>query len=248
MAITFDIHTHTVRSDGKSTAEENIQNATKRLQTLGISDHGPGHPWYGIRKKGLEQQRIEIDELRGDFPVLQGIEANIMSEDGKNDLAGLPPLDYVLIGHHRGIFPRSLFSVHLSLLARRNPEAARKCITDASIAAMDDTRIDAITHPGAYVPVDMPRLAAAAAEKGVLIEINTRHPLPVEDAKAAYAAGATFLLSSDAHLAERVGVVDASELCAKEAGIPDEAIINSPGYRWDRGVRLERLKDVFLRA
>lgn len=248
MAILFDLHTHTHYSDGKSSVDDNISAALQKGIVLGISDHGPGHPWYGIRKKNLAREKEDIVRASqsSNAPILQGIEANIMAADGSNDLDDLPTLDYVLIGHHKGIFPRSFFSTYLMMLKQIDRDKARRIITEATIACMDDPRIDVITHPGAYVPVDMPVMAAAAREKGVLIELNQRHPLSLSQAREAQQAGATFLLSSDAHRGENIGRVPDAEAVAKAAGIPPQAIVNSPEYRWDRDIRLHRLCDMLV--
>lgn len=250
MSITFDLHTHTRESDGKSLLSENIDSARQLGIGLGTSDHGPGHPWFGIRKNRIDSQKQQIQaaQQHSTLPLLQGLEANLVSRDGGNDLQGVPPLDYVLLGHHKGTLPFSFFPTWLLILNRSNPQKARTVMTDASIAAMSDGRIDAITHPGAYVPVHMDALARAAAQQGVLIEINQRHPLPVQDARLARQAGATFLLSSDAHLCTRIGQVDQAWAVAREAGIAEEHIVNSPAYRWDREIRLHRLKERLCRA
>lgn len=249
MDILFDIHTHTRYSDGKSSVAENVAAARKRGLTVGISDHGPGHPWYGVGKRDLLHSASEIAALTAaeadgrSLQVLQGIEANLMSESGETDIPGDPVLDYYLLGYHKGIFPKSGFSLSMKLLEARDSEAARRRMTDAMIAALADGRIDVITHPGTYIPVEMARLAEAATAQGVLLELNQRHPMSAADARAALAAGAHFLVSSDAHKSELIGVVDRPLSVAAEANIPPERIFNNPEYIWAGRFRLERLKD-----
>ena len=54
MRITMDLHTHTRYSrlrHGKGTVEENIREARKKGIGLAVSDHGPGHFFYGVRPK-----------------------------------------------------------------------------------------------------------------------------------------------------------------------------------------------------
>ena len=52
MKLTADFHTHTVFSHGKGTILENALSAkTRGLKKIAITDHGHGHPVYGIRSK-----------------------------------------------------------------------------------------------------------------------------------------------------------------------------------------------------
>lgn len=54
MRILSDYHTHTIYSHGKGTIEENVEAARKiGLKILAISDHGPGHMGFGIKKKKI---------------------------------------------------------------------------------------------------------------------------------------------------------------------------------------------------
>ncbi len=49
--LTFDYHTHTTYSDGKGTMEESVKAAVERgLKALAITDHGPGHLFYGVKR------------------------------------------------------------------------------------------------------------------------------------------------------------------------------------------------------
>ena len=64
----FDYHTHTTYSHGvivphgKGTVEENVQAAIERgLEELAISDHGPGHVFYGIKRNRIDDLRHDID-------------------------------------------------------------------------------------------------------------------------------------------------------------------------------------------
>lgn len=68
-----DYHTHTIYSSGfkkrgthaKGTIEENVAEAfAKGLETIVISEHGPGHYLYGLRTENLPIMRTEIDRLR----------------------------------------------------------------------------------------------------------------------------------------------------------------------------------------
>ena len=92
--------------------------------------------------------------------------------------------------------------------------------------AIRSGRLFAVTHPGEYIPVDLLRVARAAEECGVYVEINNKHPMKKEDLCAALQTNAKFILSSDAHAPERVGRVERAYEAAMEAGVPRERIVN----------------------
>ena len=59
-----DYHTHTCFSHGTGTPEENVQAALQRgLCAIAISEHGPAHMFYGVRKEKLLALRREVDRL-----------------------------------------------------------------------------------------------------------------------------------------------------------------------------------------
>ena len=99
-------------------------------------------------------------------------------------------------------------------------------MTCADELAIRSGRLFAVTHPGEYIPVDLLRVARAAEECGVYVEINNKHPMKKEDLCAALQTNAKFILSSDAHAPERVGRVERAYEAAMEAGVPRERIVN----------------------
>ena len=49
--LTKDLHTHTLYSHGKGTPEENVLAAVSMgLKTVAVSEHGPGHMFFGVRE------------------------------------------------------------------------------------------------------------------------------------------------------------------------------------------------------
>ena len=57
-----DYHTHTIFSHGKGTIEDNVDWAIKKgLKEIAISDHGPGHLTYGVKRHSIPVMREEID-------------------------------------------------------------------------------------------------------------------------------------------------------------------------------------------
>ncbi|MDD6880048.1 MAG: PHP domain-containing protein, partial [Firmicutes bacterium] len=78
----YDHHTHTVFSHGKGTIEDNVKVASaKGLKSVAITDHGPGHLTYGIKRGKLIGMRQEIERLKPLYPdmeILLGVEANTL--------------------------------------------------------------------------------------------------------------------------------------------------------------------------
>ncbi len=77
-----------------------------------------------------------------------------------------------------------------------------------------------MSHPGLYVAADIPTLARGAKELGVLLELNSaRVTMTAEQIRQAAAAGASFVIGSDAHSPERVGDFELGLNAAQEAGV-----------------------------
>ena len=60
----WDYHTHTIFSHGIGTIEDNVKIAIEKgLSSIAISDHGPGHLTYGVKRKNFPIMREIIEEL-----------------------------------------------------------------------------------------------------------------------------------------------------------------------------------------
>ena len=94
---------------GKSTIEEIVQEArAKKLKTISITDHGPGHLMYGIKRKLIPVQREEINRLKekyDDIEILMGVEANVIGYDGEIDIREEEKkyFDFINLGFHDGV-------------------------------------------------------------------------------------------------------------------------------------------------
>lgn len=225
-----DYHTHSTFSHGTGTPEENVQFAIKQgLAKVAITDHGFGHLFYAMRPQKLLVLRKEVDRLNAVYgakiQVLLGIEANLVG-DGLTDLPqDTSLLDCILLGFHKGAKPKDAQGLAWFLGGGRSRRQARKN-ADAYIKAMETSKaICALSHPGTYIPVDVPHLARAAAQWNVALEINERHSeFSKEDLIAAKEAGASFLLSSDAHRPEQVGQIAKALARAQEAKVLDRVL------------------------
>ena len=252
MKILFDLHTHTVYSrapvgtHGKGQIAENLSSALEKGMGVGITDHGPGHSFYGARPKDYPAMRRELSALNdklGFCAALLGVEANILSTDGRTDLDLIKePLDIMLMGYHKGVLPKGKNSWPLLFPCNFKKEKALSILTDALIAAFARYPIDVLTHPGEYVPIDMKRLAPAAVQYGVALEINNRHHMAPEDIQTALSCGAHFILSSDAHRPEAVGGLSNALEIVRNMKIDPARIVNSDAYPFKSGLRLDRLK------
>lgn len=241
MKIFADFHTHTIYSHGKGTIQQNVAAAMKKgLREIAITDHGYGHLLYGVKKKNIQKMRKEIDEINRStdkIKVKLGLEANIVTVDGKLDIDEkvMNQLDIVLAGYHFGALPKNILQgamIHgTNFLARHFPTVDRKARvinTQAVVEAIYKNKIDILTHPGAKANIDTREVAKAAAQRGTMLEINSSHGyLTVDYIKIAMKEGAKFVINSDAHRPEDVGNVQAGIQRAMEAGLSVDQIVNA---------------------
>lgn len=241
MKIIGDYHTHTIYSHGAGSIRDNVEAAIDRgLKELVISDHGPGHIFYGVRKEKLFEMKKQIDKLNKEYEnikILLGVEANIMDYDGNIDVDEdiLEIIDILLLGFHYGIIPRDLKSIYyfyilnpLSKILPLGRKRIRKLSTDAMIKAIESYPVDIITHPGSKAKLDIARLGRAAYENKTALEINSSHSqLSVENIKEAMETQVDLIINSDAHEPGRVGDFQKGIERALKARLPISRIKNA---------------------
>ena len=245
-----DYHTHTIYSSGfrkngkhaKGTIRENVEVAlAKGLKEIAITEHGPGHYLYGVKKKNISLMKDEIKRLNEEFvpkglKILLGVEANLVGLDGTLDVDEkfLKHIDFLIMGYHYGATPNSLKSgVGLYLL---NPiskffqlgkEKAKELNTRAYIKALNKYPIDMISHPGSKAKVDIVEIAKEAYKHKTALEISSKHSqLSVESIKLLLDMDVIYMVNSDAHKPEEVGNVENAIRKAKEANLPLDRIKN----------------------
>lgn len=237
-----DLHTHTVYSHNHAfgTIEENVLFAREKgLKTLGITDHGPGHVFYGIKREDVSSMRkeiIELNEKYSDIEILLGVEANIINNNGILDVRPeeFPEYDYVIAGYHYGIIGRnpigSLFNHGQNLLANKTGIESNTLMrknTNQVVKALQKNNIKILTHPGDKAPVDLLEIAVMCAKTDTLVEINTWHSsLTAEDIKTMAIPDCKFIISSDAHTPDRIGDFAGGIRLAVESGIDLNRIVN----------------------
>lgn len=250
MRLIGDYHTHTIYSSSpspsarhaKGTIRENAEAAlAKGLEEVAITEHGPSHYLYGVRKRKISIMREEIDRLNEEFQpkgltILLGLESNIIGIDGTLDVDEdmLKYMDILLMGYHYGAMPKGIrdglglyilnpISKYLSI----GKEKAKELNTQAYIKAINKYPIDLITHPGSKAGVDIVEVAKEAYKFGTALEISSKHSeLSVESMKKLLDIDVTYMVNSDAHRPEDVGNVENALKKAKEAGLPLNRIKN----------------------
>ena len=236
----YDWHTHTIYSHGRGTVEENVLEARKKgLESIAITDHGPGHFGDGFRRKAVPRMRGEIDALNekyDDIQIYMSVEANIINSSGRLDVKpeefGL--YDFVNAGYHFGTLgenPAASLLLHgcnlAASLLKRYPAWLVKKNTQRVVRALRTNRITVLTHPGDKGPFDIADIARACADTGTFIEINDKHHhLTVDEIKIAAAFDVKFIIGSDAHIPARVGSFEGPLARALEAGLDPERIVN----------------------
>ncbi|KAB1192213.1 DNA polymerase/3'-5' exonuclease PolX [Haloferax sp. MBLA0076] len=193
-----DLHTHTNWSDGDNTIAEMVAAAEERGYDFHVvSDHATGPGMVGGVGVDDDELLEQIDEVRAvaedaSITVFTGVEANVDAEGGlsvADDV--LDHLDVVVASPHSAL------------------DQDRETATERLVRAMEHPAVDVLGHPTGRLinrrpglPLDYERLAEAAVENGVALELNAspyRLDLNGEALKIAVEAGATIAIDTDAH-------------------------------------------------
>jgi DNA polymerase (family 10) len=234
-----DLHMHTTASDGKASIREMIEAARERgLKYIAITDHSKRVSMAnGLTPERLRQHWKEIRKIRDeydDIDVMLGIECDIL-EQAELDLPDdvLREADWVLAVLHYGLRqPREQIMARL-LTAIRNPYV---CAIGHPSGRMIGRR------PGA--DIDYPVFFQAAADHGVMLEINA-HPnrLDLDDIHAAAAQdyGIPIVIDTDAHSTTGLDVMHFGIDQARRAGLRKEDVANTRTFRqFQRLLRTKR--------
>jgi len=211
----------------------------KGLEEIAITNHGIGHPFYGIRKKHIAKIKSEIDELNSKYPqikILFGVEANILSLSGETDLCNelVENCDIILCGFHKGVKYKSFNDfwnfIVLNKLAKKHGFNKDKQIqknTAAVVAAINKYNIDILTHPGDKILVNIEEVARAAQKNNTVLEINNSHThLNSKEIEICKKYNLKYAINSDSHRKETVGDYKIGLDRAIEAKLDLKNIIN----------------------
>lgn len=239
----LDVHTHTTASGhAYSSIRENISAAKAAgLELIGISEHAPRmpgscHDFYFLNVGVIPREAYGIK-------LVIGVELNILDYSGSTDLPAqiLKNLDYAIASLHNPCIQSGSIAEN----------------TAALIGAMKNPHVVIIGHPdNPKYPVDFDRLAAAAKDNHVLLEINNNSYKPDgyragsrENAALMLAAckkyGAAVIMGSDAHIDFDVGNHKYSQEVLIQNNFPVELVINSNPARFFEYVNYRKTKGEF---
>lgn len=230
----YDHHTHTTYSHGTGSILDNARIAhEKGLKSIAITDHGPGNFFYGMKMELIPKMREDIKAAREIYPdvkIFLGVEANTILKVPYLDVKPIEwdKLDIVLAGYHFAVFGSGMIPNRLGLKSQSLLVQNTDMILNALYYSEESgNHIDILTHPGDKGPFDIDNIARACEDTGTLMEINGKHPhLDIEGIKTAAKFDVKFVISSDAHVPENVGVFEPQLMRALEAGLDPERIVN----------------------
>ncbi|MCF8112063.1 MAG: DNA polymerase/3'-5' exonuclease PolX [Desulfobacteraceae bacterium] len=220
-----DLHCHTRRTDGHGSLEE-MAEAAKALGYgyLAITEHSRKVAMAGgLNEKELRVHIENIDKVNQNLKglrLLKAIEVDILP-DGSLDLGDsvLRELD-LAVG-----------SVHYQ------QRLSRKKQTERIIRAMDNPNLDILGHPTARLintrdpmDIDLEKIIEAAKERKVVIELNAqpdRLDLPHNYCKTAAELGVKIALSTDAHSADNLSLMENGIIAARRGWLSKDDIINT---------------------
>jgi len=223
--IRSELHAHTTASDGRWSIREYAMAAAERgFHTVAVTEHSKGQ----AQANGLDDERLErhieevrrvAAELKDTITILVGTEVDIHA-DGRLDYPDslLAELDIVIAATH-------------SALSQPPDVATRRLLK-----AIENPYVTMLAHPTGRLigrreglSPDMGQIIAAAAERGIALELNAnswRLDLRDTHARAAIEAGVKLSINTDAHSAADLGELAYGVLTARRAGATKADVIN----------------------
>ena len=217
-------HVHTTYSDGRDGLVAMVEAARARgWEFVGISDHSPSSRANGMSAARIREQRAELDrEARrlGGIRVFHGIEAEILA-DGSLDVPAplLGELDFVIAALHDGL------------------DLGRDAQTERLLRAVANPYTTILAHPTSRlllerggIEADLAAVFAAAAQHGVVIEVNGQpRRMDPEGSliRQARERGALFCVSPDAHDVAGLANADLGVGMARRGWLETRHVLNA---------------------
>jgi len=223
--IKAELHAHTIASDGRWSIRELAMEAANRgFHTVAVTDHSRSSTIAnGLSNKRLEAHIRDIrkigEELKDTVRILVGSEVDILP-DGSLDYPNslLAQLDVVVASPHSSL--------------SQNPTKA----TQRLLRAIENPFVTMIGHPTGRLigrregmNPDMNQIIAAAAHRGIALEINANSwRLDLRDLHARWAieAGVKLAINTDAHGASDMDQLIYGVLTARRAGATKMQVVN----------------------
>ncbi len=223
-----DVHMHSTETDGRDDVRAMAEAAREAgLEYIAITDHSQSLAMAnGLHERRTLEHAARIRELDAQglgIRLLAGIECDI-KPDGTMDLDDecLAALDVVVASVHSGF----------------NQDIQQ--MTDRLLRAIDNPHVDIVGHlTGRMIlkreptAVDVAAVAAAAARRGVALEINSQpHRLDLNDVNARLArdSGVKIVISSDAHSRQALATLRWGVLVARRAWLTASDVLNTRSH------------------
>jgi DNA polymerase (family 10) len=219
------LHCHTDYSDGTSTVRDwAVAGRSRGFRYLGVTDHSQAAAYAGgLGPEDIARQHAEIEAANREFPdfrMLKGVEVDILA-DGS--------LDYT--PEIRAGFDFIIASIHARL------GMGREEMTERVLRALDDRDTAILGHPTGRLllsrdpfDLDLDRIFARAAERGVAIEINAdpqRLDLDWTRVQDAVKAGVTISIGADAHSTNGMDNIELGVGIARKGGLTRDQVLNA---------------------
>ncbi len=238
MKLVADCHFHTLSSGhAYSTITEYAKEASEKgLELIGMTDHGPrmpgsAHIYHFHNLKVIPHHIFDVE-------ILKGMEADVIDFDGSLDTedANLDELEVLIASFH---------------MPCMKPSGSKEN-TKALINAMKNRYVNIIGHPDdGRVEMDYVELTKAAADQGVMIEVNNSSLRPISfrlNAAENYVRlleecakrGIYIIINSDSHFHTDIGECREALELVKKLGYPKELIANASVERLKQRLLLRR--------
>ena len=213
MKYLLDSHTHTIASGhAYCTVLEMARAAADRgLELLCITDHAPA--MEGTTCRDYFANLGVIDRELFGVQIRMGVELNLLDTEGTVDLDEplLRRTDMAIVSLHTKCIPTG---------------GTAEGYTNGLLQAMKNPYVNIIGHPddGRY-PLDYPTLVRAAADAGVLLEVNNSSLTP-GGFRVNGPQGVPVVVGSDAHFVSYVGNHQYADALFQELNFPEELVMN----------------------